>query len=113
MLGPDGSGFDIMMSIVLPYFQLMNAAFSIGTMEAATAKAAAHVAGARFEHLGQTLSDLPTIRAYVARMRVKTDMARALLLDALDAIERTWFKREQKEHQVPLQSKTSLGCCQT
>ena len=87
MLGPDGGGFDMMMSIVLPYFQLMNAAFSLGTMEAATTKAAAHVAGARFEHLGQALSDLPTIRAYVARMRVKTDMVHALLLDALDAIE--------------------------
>jgi alkylation response protein AidB-like acyl-CoA dehydrogenase len=87
MLGPDGGGFDIMMSIVLPYFQLMNAAFSIGIMEAATSKAAVHVAGTNFEHLGQSLSDLPTIRAYVARMRVKTDMARALLLDTLDAIE--------------------------
>jgi alkylation response protein AidB-like acyl-CoA dehydrogenase len=86
-LGPDGGGFDIMMSIVLPYFQLMNAAFSIGTMEAATSKAAEHVASTRFEHLGQSLSDLPTIRAYVARMRIKTDMAHALLLDALDAIE--------------------------
>jgi len=87
MLGPDGGGFDIMMSIVLPYFQLMNAAFCIGTMEAATEKAAAHVAGARFEHLGQSLSDLPTIRAYIARMRVKVDLARALLRDTLDAIE--------------------------
>jgi len=87
MLGPDGGGFDIMMSIVLPYFQLMNAAFSIGTMEAVTEKTAAHVAGARFEHLGQSLSDLPTIRAYVARMRIKVDMTRALILDALDAVE--------------------------
>jgi alkylation response protein AidB-like acyl-CoA dehydrogenase len=87
MLGPDGAGFDIMMSIVLPYFQLMNAAFSIGTMEAATSKAAEHVAAAKLEHLGQSLSDLPTIRAYLARMRIKTDMARALLFDALDAIE--------------------------
>lgn len=87
MLGPDGGGFDIMMSIVLPYFQVMNAAFSIGTMEAATSKAAEHAAGTRFEHLGQSLSDLPTIRAYIARLRIKTDMARALLLDALAAIE--------------------------
>ncbi len=87
MLGPDGGGFDIMMSIVLPYFQLMNAAFSIGTMEAATEKAATHVAGAKFQHLGSSLSDLPTIRAYIARMRVKVDMARALLLDTLDAID--------------------------
>jgi alkylation response protein AidB-like acyl-CoA dehydrogenase len=87
MLGPDGGGFDIMMSIVLPYFQLMNAAFCIGTMEAATEKTAAHVTGAKLEHLGQSLSDLPTIRAYIARMQVKVDMARALLLDTLDAIE--------------------------
>jgi alkylation response protein AidB-like acyl-CoA dehydrogenase len=76
-----------MMSIVLPYFQVMNAAFSIGTMEAATKKAAQHVAGTKFEHLGSSLGDLPTVRAYIARMRIKTDLARALLLDALDAAE--------------------------
>jgi alkylation response protein AidB-like acyl-CoA dehydrogenase len=87
MLGPDGGGFDIMMGIVLPYFQLMNAAASIGTMEAATAKAAAHVGGTKLQHLGQALADLPTIRAYVARMRIKTDMARTLLLDTIAALE--------------------------
>src|SRR5918996_625832 len=59
MLGPDGGGFDIMMSIVLPYFQLMNAAFCIGTMEAATEKTAAHVAGTTVQHLGRSLRDLP------------------------------------------------------
>lgn len=87
ILGEDGGGFDIMLSIVLPYFQLMNAAFSVGTMEAATTKAAKHVSTTKFQHLGQSLSDLPTIRAYLARMRVKTDMCRALVLDTLDAIE--------------------------
>ena len=34
MLGPDGGGFDVMMGIVLPYFQLMNAAAAVGTMAA-------------------------------------------------------------------------------
>jgi alkylation response protein AidB-like acyl-CoA dehydrogenase len=87
MLGPDGGGFDVMMGIVLPYFQLMNAAAAVGTMAAATAKAAAHVGGARFQHLGQALADLPTIRAYIARMQIKTDMARALLLDTIAALE--------------------------
>jgi len=87
MLGLDGAGFDVMMGIVLPYFQLMNAAASIGTMEAATSKAAAHVSGAQLQHLGQSLADLPTIRAYVARMRIKTDMVRTLLLDTISAIE--------------------------
>jgi alkylation response protein AidB-like acyl-CoA dehydrogenase len=87
MLGPDGGGFDIMMGIVLPYFQLMNAAGSLGIMEAATAKAAAHVGGAKLEHLSNSLADLPTVRAYLARMRIKTDMVRALLLDTLEALE--------------------------
>jgi alkylation response protein AidB-like acyl-CoA dehydrogenase len=87
MLGPDGGGFDIMLGVVLPYFQLMNAAASIGTMEAATSQAAAHVSGTGLEHLGSTLADLPTVRAYLARMRIRTDMARALLLDACAALE--------------------------
>ncbi len=87
MLGADGGGFDIMMGVVLPIFQLMIAATSIGTMQAATAKAAAHVGGTTFEYMKSTLADLPTIRAYVARMQLKTDMAQALLLDTIAAIE--------------------------
>ncbi|HEY4383971.1 MAG TPA: acyl-CoA dehydrogenase family protein, partial [Ktedonobacteraceae bacterium] len=87
MLGKDGKGFEIMMGVVLPYFQLMNAAQSCGLMEAATSKAAAHVSSARLEHLGQSIADLPTVRAYLARMRIKTDMAHALLLDSLNALE--------------------------
>jgi alkylation response protein AidB-like acyl-CoA dehydrogenase len=87
MLGTDGDGFNVMMGVVLPYFQLMSAGFSVGTMEAATTKATAHVAGTRFEHLGQALADLPTVRAYLSRMRIKTDMCRALISDALTALE--------------------------
>lgn len=87
MLGADGDGFNIMMGIVLPYFQLMSAGFSVGTMEAATTNAARHVSSAKLEHLSQSLSDLPTVRAYLARMRIKTDLCRALLLDALSALE--------------------------
>jgi alkylation response protein AidB-like acyl-CoA dehydrogenase len=87
MLGPDGGGFDVMMMVVLPYFQLMNAAFSIGTMDAATTKAAAHVARTRLTHLDQSLADAPTVRSHVARMRVRTDMVRGLLLDTLDSLE--------------------------
>jgi len=87
MLGADGDGFNVMMGIVLPYFQLMSAGFSIGTMEAATTKAIGHVADTKLEHLSQSLADLPTVRAYLSRMRIKTDMCRALLLDALAALE--------------------------
>lgn len=87
MLGRDAGGFEVMMQIVLPYFQLMNAAASLGTMEAATTKAARHVADTSLRHLGQSLADLPTVRAYLARMRIQTDMVRALVRDTVDAIE--------------------------
>jgi len=87
MLGPDGGGFDIMLKIVLPYFQLMSAGCCLGTMEAATAKTVAHTMGTGLDHLGKKLADLPTIRANLARMRIKTDMVRGLLLDTLDALE--------------------------
>lgn len=87
MLGADGGGFDAMLGVVLPWFQVMNAGFSVGTANAATAKAAAHAAGTRFEHLDQALADSPLARANVARMRIRTDAAEALLLDTLTAME--------------------------
>jgi alkylation response protein AidB-like acyl-CoA dehydrogenase len=87
MLGADGAGFDVMLGTVLPFFQVMNSGFSIGTAGAATAKAAAHAAATRFEHLDQSLADNPATRANVARMRIKTDAAEALLLDTLTAME--------------------------
>jgi alkylation response protein AidB-like acyl-CoA dehydrogenase len=86
-LGADGEGFAIMMGTVLPYFNLMNAAFSVGLMEAATTRAALYVAGSRYTHIDSSLADFPTIRAYIARMRVQSDMAHALLSDAIEAVE--------------------------
>ncbi|MGI8806269.1 MAG: acyl-CoA dehydrogenase family protein [Acidimicrobiales bacterium] len=87
MLGADGGGFDIMLGTVLPYFQVMSAGFSVGTANSATTKAALHAAATRFEHLDQALADNPVVRANVARMRIGTDAAEALLLDTLAALE--------------------------
>jgi alkylation response protein AidB-like acyl-CoA dehydrogenase len=86
-LGEDGKGFDIMMSAVLPMFNVLNAACSIGIMESAVQRTAQHASGVRYAHLGSALADLPTIRNYIARMRVKTDMARTLLGDTILALE--------------------------
>jgi len=86
-LGADGAGFGIMMQTVLPIFSVMISAGSIGMCEAAVAKTAEHVGSQRYEHLGSSLADLPTIRAYVARMRIQTDMARTLWQDTLAALE--------------------------
>jgi alkylation response protein AidB-like acyl-CoA dehydrogenase len=86
MLGGDGKGFDIMMGIVLPVFNVLNAACSVGLMEAAVRKTAEHASGIRHSDTGTTLADLPTIRNYIARMRVKTDAVRALLEDTITAM---------------------------
>jgi alkylation response protein AidB-like acyl-CoA dehydrogenase len=85
-LGDDGAGFGLMMSIVLPWFNVLSAAVSVGLMESAVQRTAAHAAGAQFQHAGSALAELPTIRAYIARMRIKTDQNRALLHDTLAAI---------------------------
>jgi alkylation response protein AidB-like acyl-CoA dehydrogenase len=85
-LGPDGGGFDIMMGIVLPGFNAMNAACSVGLMEAALAAASAHAAGTSFEHAGGSLAQLPTVRAQLARARVRADQARTLWEDTLVAL---------------------------
>jgi alkylation response protein AidB-like acyl-CoA dehydrogenase len=85
-LGEDGHGFDIMMSVVLPWFAVLSAACSVGLMNGAIQGAVGHVSGARFQHLGSTLAELPTIRAYLARARIQADAVHALLSDTIDAI---------------------------
>lgn len=85
-LGDDGKGFDTMMGVVLPWFTVLSAACSVGLMEGALTRAASHVSQAKLQHLGSSLADLPTIRAYLARGRIKTDMAGALLQDTITAI---------------------------
>jgi alkylation response protein AidB-like acyl-CoA dehydrogenase len=87
-LGDDGAGFGIMMQTVLPLFSVLISAGSIGTCEAAVEATVAHASGSRYEHLnGQALAELPTIRAYLARMRIQADQARLLWLDTLSALE--------------------------
>jgi alkylation response protein AidB-like acyl-CoA dehydrogenase len=87
MLGEDGKGFDIMMGTVLPMFNVLSAACSVGLMEAAVQRTAEHASGTRYAHLDSKLADLPTIRSYIARMRIRTDMARTLVDDTVSALE--------------------------
>jgi len=86
MLGLDGGGFDIMIGTVLPVFATLIASCSIGLMEASLKSSCAHVSGNKLEHLGSTLADLPTIRAYIARARIQADMARTLRDDTITAL---------------------------
>jgi len=87
MLGADGAGLDLALSLVLPTFQVLSAAFSLGLMEAVTTETAAHLTATRLAHIDQSLAQQPTVRLDFARMRVQTDTTRAVLLDTLTAIE--------------------------
>jgi len=98
MLGADGKGFDIMMAIVLPAFSILNAACSVGFMNAATASTARHATQTKHSDTGAALAELPTIRNYIARMRVKTDMASALLDETVDAVEANRQHGQQRHH---------------
>ncbi len=86
-LGADGAGFDIMMGTVLPLFNVLNSACSVGLMDEATARTCAHATGTRYQHLDSSLADLPTIRNTLARMRCKVDQCHAFLQTTIAAVE--------------------------
>ncbi|HEX5346506.1 MAG TPA: acyl-CoA dehydrogenase family protein [Pseudonocardiaceae bacterium] len=85
-LGDDGAGWDIAMATALPTFLVLNAALSLGIMEALVAEAGAHLARSRLQHLDQTLAEQPVSRAALARLRIRTDSVRAFLRDTLAAL---------------------------
>lgn len=85
-LGEPGSGFGIMMETVLPWFNLGNAAVSVGLAAAAVDAAISHASAARFEHSGTNLAELPTIRAQLAKMSVQLASQRSYLRTAAESI---------------------------
>jgi alkylation response protein AidB-like acyl-CoA dehydrogenase len=85
-LGADGSGLDLALGNVLPWFQVLNASCSIGLCDAAIAKTGAHLASARLEHLDQSLAEQPLPRFRFGRMKTRTDAAAALVEDACAAL---------------------------
>jgi alkylation response protein AidB-like acyl-CoA dehydrogenase len=85
----DGVGFQAMLNVVLPLFNLGTAAVALGICRAAVAATAAHLKSARFEHLGQSLGEaLPTLRAQLATMQIDTDGLSARVDDLIDHLER-------------------------
>jgi alkylation response protein AidB-like acyl-CoA dehydrogenase len=85
----DEAGFQTMVNVVLPLFNLGTAAVALGLCHAAVAATTLHLKTARFEHLGLTLGEsLPTLRAQLATMQVDTDGLSARLDDLIDHLER-------------------------
>ncbi|MEU5564954.1 acyl-CoA dehydrogenase family protein [Micromonospora musae] len=85
-LGPDGAGLDLALTAVLPCFLLLNAAASIGLMQAVTRETAEHLTRTRLQHLNRSLAGQPESRAILARMRIETDRTAALLDATLAAL---------------------------
>jgi alkylation response protein AidB-like acyl-CoA dehydrogenase len=85
-LGVAGSGLGLKLETIMPWFNLGNAAVSVGVSQAAVDAAVAHASAVRFEHLGESLAQLPTIRAQLARMALDLAATRAYLSTAARAI---------------------------
>jgi alkylation response protein AidB-like acyl-CoA dehydrogenase len=85
-IGDAAAGFGLMMSTVMPWFNLGNAAVSLGLAAAAVDAAVTHASTARFEQSGQTLAELPTIRARLARMSLQLAAQRSYLGTAAASI---------------------------
>jgi alkylation response protein AidB-like acyl-CoA dehydrogenase len=87
-LTDDGAGFQAMLQVVLPLFNLGSAAVALGICRAAIGGTASHLKTARFEHLGQSLGEsLPTLRAQLATMQIDTDGLAARIDDLIDHLE--------------------------
>jgi alkylation response protein AidB-like acyl-CoA dehydrogenase len=87
MLGADGAGLDLALSLVLPTFNVLSAAFSLGLMEATAAETASHLNATRLTHIDQSLAQQQSVRLDFASLRLEIDRTRALLEDTLAAIE--------------------------
>ena len=85
-VGEPGSGFGTMLQVVMPWFNLGNSSVSLGLASAAVEAAVQHCTAARLEHLDQSLSALPTIRAQLAKMSIDLAMAKAYLDVAADRV---------------------------
>lgn len=88
-LTDDGAGFQTVLNVVLPLFNLGTAAVALGLCRAAVAGTVSHLKTARFEHLGQSLGEsLPTLRAQLAVMQIDTDGLSARIDDLIEHLEK-------------------------
>lgn len=79
-LGEPGSGFQTMLGVVLPHFQLGSAAVSLGIATAAFELATRHVSSRKYEQTGGTLlSAIPRVQFLAAEMALELRSAQAYL----------------------------------
>jgi alkylation response protein AidB-like acyl-CoA dehydrogenase len=87
LISEPGGGLNMMLQAVVPWFAIGTAAMANGICRAVVMATAGHLSGAGFENDGTKLRDLPTLRARLAEMSVRTEQSRALLGYALGELE--------------------------
>ncbi len=88
-LTDDGAGFKAMLDIVLPWFNLGQAAMGLGVCRAAVAATITHLKSAHFEHMNDvSLGEaLPNLRATLASMQIAADGLAACVADVCATLE--------------------------
>lgn len=86
-LGDEGSGFQTMMEVVLPHFQVGVAAVSLGIATAAFQAASNHVMARKYEYAGgAALAAIPRVQFLAAEMALELRSARAYLSETIRRI---------------------------
>lgn len=79
-IGEEGSGFQTMLEVVLPHFQIGVASISIGIASAAFDAITARVRERKYEQAGgAALASIPRVQYLVAEMAIELNAARAYL----------------------------------
>lgn len=87
LISAPGEGAKVILEVVLPWFAVGTAAMANGLCRAAVQRTANHLIETEFTHDGSRLRDLPTLRARLAQMSVRTEESRSLLGHTLDHLE--------------------------
>jgi len=83
-LGDDGTGFQSMLEIVLPHFQIGVASVSLGIAAAAFQTITARVGARKYEHAGgAALASVPRVQFLTAEMALELNGGRAYLAETI------------------------------
>lgn len=83
-LGDEGSGFQTMLEVVLPHFQIGVASISLGIATAAFQAITTRVRERKYEHAGgAALASIPRVQYLTAEMAVELNSARAYLNETI------------------------------
>jgi len=82
-LGSEGTGFEAMLEVVLPHFQIGLASICVGLANAAFQVATTHVSKRKYEHADASLAAIPRVQFLVAEMALELNGVRAYLTETI------------------------------